>query len=173
MIRRIGVGWWRAATIVAACVLYAIATSGPAYQATTPSTMPEHEAVRKIYALLAFALLGFFLQNAQVPRVGGTSAVGIAIGCYSYAIELGQIGFGHSTETFAQHSFDVASGVVGGGGGAFASLVMTGAFTRARRREGAAIVVLALALLWAFGVTYAPLDAPARALRSGQVLEQR
>ena len=143
---------------MAAIVLYAIAVSGPAYDMTTPVTMPQHELVRKTYALLAFALLGFVLERSALRRLHGVIAAAILIGVYSYAIEIGQILIGHSTETFAEHSFDVASGVAGGALGAFVSLLVTEPGRPARRIEAVAIAIVLLVLAWGFTATYAALD---------------
>ncbi len=150
--------FWRIFLAVAAVVLYAIAVSGPAYNATTPVTLPHHELVRKIYALLAFALLAFALERSNLRRVHGVALAAIAIGLYSWAIELGQIFIAHSTETFADHSFDVASGLAGGALGAFVALLISAPSARARRVEGAIVVALLAAIAWAFTVTYARLD---------------
>jgi len=149
---------WRAFGIVAALVLYVIAMSGDVYDLTSPASLPQHELVRKIYALLAFALLGFVLERSRLRRVHGVLGAGIALTAYSYAIELGQIVFAHSTETFAEHAFDVASGSVGGALGALVALLIAAPARRARRVESAAVAV-ALALLgWAFVATYGRLD---------------
>lgn len=144
--------------VISAIVLYAISVSGRAYNLTSPVSMPQHELARKLYALLAFALLGFLLERSNVRRVQGVLAGGIAIAVYSYAIELGQIGFKHSTETFAEHSFDVASGLAGGALGAFVALLITAPAVRARRTEAVAIALALLALAWGFTVTYGLLD---------------
>jgi hypothetical protein len=153
-------GRWRILLVVAAVVLYAIAVSGDAYNATTPVTLPFHELLRKIYALLAFALLGFALERSCLRRGrgNGVAGAGIALGVYSFAIELGQIFISHSTETFADHSFDVASGVVGGALGALVALLISARDARARRTEALAVAVMLLVLAWAFTVTYAHLD---------------
>jgi hypothetical protein len=151
-------GRWRVFLVVAAAVLYAIAVSGPAYNATTPVTLPFHELLRKIYALLAFALLGFVLERSNLRRVNGVAGAGIAIAVYSYAIELGQIFIAHSTETFADHSFDVASGLVGGALGALVALLISAPAARARRIEALAVVIMLVVLAWAFSATYAHLE---------------
>jgi Kef-type K+ transport system membrane component KefB len=148
----------RICTAVAAVGLYLISVSGRAYNLTSPVTMPHHELVRKILALLAFALLGFLLQRSNVGRVQGVLAGGIVIAVYSYGIELGQIVFKHSWETLAMHSFDVASGLAGGALGAFVALLMTAPAARSRRIEAAAIAFVFLVLAWGFTVTYGRLD---------------
>jgi hypothetical protein len=149
---------WRALCGVSAAILYAISVSGPAYEATTPTDMPHHVLVRKIYALGAFALLGFLLARSRIPRARGTFAAAVAIGVYSYVIELGQIVIGHSTETFAEHGFDVASGVAGGALGAWFSWMLSNRLSRARRVEAGAIVVIYAALAWFYTLTYGPTD---------------
>jgi glycopeptide antibiotics resistance protein len=149
---------WRAFTIVSAVILYAVSVSGRAYNLTTPITLPHHELLRKIYALLAFALLGFALERSNVRRAQGVLAAGIALSIYSYAIELGQIFFTHSTETFAEHTFDVVSGLAGGALGALIALLMSAPATRARRVEAVLIAVLLILLGWGFTATYARLE---------------
>jgi hypothetical protein len=154
VIRRIGVRMWRTLTVVFGVLLYAVATSNQAYQLTSPTALSIHAILRKTYALLAFALLGFLLERAKVRGLRGSFAVAIAIGLYSYAIEIGQIVIDHTTETFNQHSFDVASGAVGGLMGAFVARLIAGSPAAERRRDGAIIVVSLLVLAWAFTVTY-------------------
>src|ERR1700742_4616429 len=98
---------WRVLGVVCALALYAVSVSGRAYNATSPATLAHHEIYRKVYAILAFALLGFLFERSRL-RARGVLAAGVAIALYSYAIELGQIFLKQSTETFAEHSFDVA-----------------------------------------------------------------
>jgi hypothetical protein len=149
---------WRIFLAVAAAVLYAASMSGSVYEATSPATLPLHELLRKTYAVLAFALLGFALERSNLRRVHGILGAGIALGVYSYAIELGQIVIAHSTETFAEHSFDVASGLVGGALGAFLALLISAPAARARKVEAVVVAVLLAAIAWAFTATYAHLE---------------
>jgi hypothetical protein len=144
--------------VVCAVALYAISVSGAAYELTTPVGMPHHVLLRKIYALLAFALLGFAFERSNFRRLRGVLAGGIAIAAYSYAIEIGQIVIDHSHETFAEHGFDVASGLVGGALGALVALLVSAPAVRARRFEAAAIAIGLLALVWGFSVTYGRYD---------------
>jgi hypothetical protein len=111
---------WRVLNVLAAAALYAIAVNNTAYEATTPAADPHHTLLRKIYALGAFALLGVLLERSRWPHVRGAIAGAIAVGLYSWAIELGQIAIDRVGETFAQHGFDVLSGVAGGALGALA-----------------------------------------------------
>jgi hypothetical protein len=139
-------------------VLYAVSISGLAYEATTPVEMPHHVMLRKIYAVGAFALLGFLFEQSRFKRLHGLLAAGIAVAIFSYAIEIGQIVIDHADETFAQHTFDVASGLVGGALGAFVALLMRAPRAPARRTEALVIVLSLAVLVWGYLVTYAPMD---------------
>jgi VanZ family protein len=145
---------WRVFGILAAVALYTASISGPFYDLTTPVTMVNHELLRKIYAVLAFALLGFALECSRLRHMRGVLAAGVALAVYSYAIELGQIFIDHAKETFAQHAFDVASGLVGGALGALAALLITAPHERARRTEAVAVVAGLAVLVWGYTVTY-------------------
>lgn len=145
---------WRAFGVVSAVALYAIAVSGRAYDLTSPASMPYHELVRKTYAVLAFALLGFVLERSNLRRIRGVLAAGFVLAVYSYGIEIGQILIKQSTETFAQHTFDVASGLAGGALGALAALLVTAPGARSRRVEAVAVVIVFSVLAWGFTVTY-------------------
>lgn len=154
LIARIGTTWWRILTAGAAVALYVVAVANRAYEVSTPGTLPFHELWRKTLAVLAFAFLGFLLHNARIRRLRGTPAAAIAIGLCSYAIEIGQIAIDGSRETFAQHGFDVASGVVGGALGAFVAGVLTERWSSAREREGVVIALSLLALAFSLTLTY-------------------
>jgi len=119
---------------------------------TSPIALPHHVLLRKVYALAAFALLGVLLEKSQLPRLRGPVAAALAIGLYSWAIEFGQMAIDHVAETFAQHAFDVASGVVGGAIGVFVLRV----WARGRmQRSEIILTVLSLGLLAAvFPVIY-------------------
>jgi hypothetical protein len=132
--------------------------SNQAYEVTSPVELPHHILLRKVYALGAFALLGFLLVRSNVPRVRSVAAGGIAITLYSYAIELGQIVIDGSTETFAEHGFDVASGLAGGALGAWLAWRLDGARGPQPRAELAAIAIVFAALAWFYTLTYGPLD---------------
>jgi hypothetical protein len=139
-------------------VLYVIAVSGEAYRATTPTDLPHHILLRKVYALVAFTLLGALLERASVPKLRGMTAAGIVVAVYSYAIELGQIFIKHVNETFAEHGFDVASGLVGGALGAFIVLATVDARAPRRRWEAIALAVLLTVIAWWYTRTYGLLD---------------
>src|SRR5580700_6539128 len=144
---------WRAIGIVCAVVFYAISLSGQAYELTSPAALSYHEVLRKTYAVGAFAVLGFALERSRVPRLGGVTAAGIAIAIYSLAIEIGQTVVG-SSESLADHGFDVYSGLAGGALGAFASLLLGAPRAPARRAEAVALAIVFALLVWGFLMTY-------------------
>jgi hypothetical protein len=109
---RVPVAAWRGLIVVSACVLFAVAVSNTAYNVTTPATAPHQSILRKSYAVGAFALLGLFLQRANIARLPDI-ALAAVVGVFSYGIEIGQIVFDHSTENVVQHGFDVFSGFAG------------------------------------------------------------
>jgi alcohol dehydrogenase (cytochrome c) len=102
------------AAFVVAAALYVVAVSNTAYELTSPLSLPHHVAFRKFYAVCAFSTVGFLCERSAIPRLGGFVGTALLVGLYSYAIEIGQIVIDGSTETFFQHGFDVASGVLGG-----------------------------------------------------------
>lgn len=148
---------WRTFGLACAVVFYAISLSGPAYELTSPHALPYHEVLRKTYAVIAFAVLGFAFERSRL-RAHGVTAAGIAITLYSTAIEIGQTLFAQSTETLAEHGFDVASGLAGGALGAFTALLLSAPRAPARRVEAVAIAIVFVALVWGFMQTYARLD---------------
>jgi hypothetical protein len=153
-----GTAVWRVFAAASAVVLYAFSVSARVYNLTSPVTLPHHELVRKVLAILAFALLGFALERSNFRRLRGVLAAGLALAVYSYAIELGQIFFRQSTETFIEHSFDVVSGLAGGALGAFLSLLLRAPAARERRTEAVALILVFALLAWAFVATYGRLD---------------
>jgi hypothetical protein len=114
MARLRGVAGWRTAAAIAAIALYVVAVSNTAYELTSPLSLPHHVAFRKVYAVLAFTVVGFLFDRSEIPKVSGFFGMALLVGLYSYAIEIGQIVIDQSTETVFQHGFDVASGVLGG-----------------------------------------------------------
>jgi len=158
MVFPMSTGWWRACCALATVVLYGVSISGEAYDATTPLDMPHHILLRKIYAMGAFTLLGFLFERSRFGRARGVAAAAIAIGLYSYLIELGQIYIDQAFETFAEHGFDVASGVVGGALGALVMLLFTAPRDPRRRVEIGIVVVLLALLSWFYFGTYALRD---------------
>ena len=149
---------WRVIAVACALGLYVVSVSGSAYELTTPLGMAHHVLLRKIYAVGAFTLLGFLFERSELRRARGVIAAGVALTLYSYLIELGQIAIDHANETFAQHTFDVVSGTVGGALGAFIALVLRAPSEPARRAEAVAVALAFAVLVWGYTVTYAPID---------------
>lgn len=108
------VAGWRTAAAIAALAFYMVAVSNTAYELTSPLSLPHHVAFRKVYAVLAFTVVGFLFDRSEIPKLSGFFGTALLVGLYSYAIEIGQIVIDQSTETVYQHGFDVASGVLGG-----------------------------------------------------------
>jgi uncharacterized membrane protein len=148
---------YRWCLLVAAVAFYAVATSNVAYELTSPTSLPHHVALRKIYAVLAFTVLGALFEQSRWKRFGGWVWSALAIGAYSCAIEIGQILIAHSRETLAQHSFDVASGAYGGVLGSTIIALLTKRRSIARV-EVVALVVLTLALVATFSPIYGIID---------------
>lgn len=124
MIAQIGTNTWRALTIVCMLALYAVAISNSAYELTTPAALPYHVALRKTYALGAFALLGFLFEESAFPRLRGIAWSALVVGLFSTAIELGQTYISGSPEPMSEHVFDVASGVAGGALGSWIAMAL-------------------------------------------------
>ena len=117
------VGLWRSALIAAAIILYAVALSNQAYEATSPGWLPWHVLLRKTYSIGAFALLGFLLNRSRLRGFESVWAGAVAIGLYSTAIEIGQYVEG-VREGLASNAFDVLCGVIGGALGAFVARII-------------------------------------------------
>jgi hypothetical protein len=111
---------WRVALLCAALVLYAVALSNQAYEATSPSSLSFHVLLRKAYSIGAFAVIGLLIVCSQFPGLKGFLAAALAVGTYSAAIELGQYLEG-VREGLLSNALDVACGIAGGALGAFAA----------------------------------------------------
>lgn len=153
---------WRALAVAGALILYGVSISGGAYELTTPVGMAHHILLRKIYAVGAFTLLGFLAERSRIPRLRGVIGAGILLTLYSWAIEFGQIYFDHTDETFAEHTFDVASGLAGGALGAFVSLYLGDPADTRRRRDAIGLAIVFAALVAGYFATYALIDVAGR-----------
>lgn len=113
-------------------MLFVIAISSAAYEATSPSWLPFHVLLRKAYSIVAFALVGFTLARTTqfAGRAWSPIKVGLSVGLYSAFIEVCQRLAG-ARESLAQESLDVIAGIIGGVLGALAAR----AFAR-RDRDG-------------------------------------
>lgn len=108
---------WRWALAACAVLLYAVALSNQAYEATSPSSLSFHVLLRKGYSIGAFALIGFLAARSRVKGIRGWIPVAIAIALYSTAIEIGQYAEG-VREGLLSNGIDIACGFVGGAIGA-------------------------------------------------------
>lgn len=113
-------GLWRAGLLTCAVLLYAVALSNQAYEATSPSSFSFHVLLRKAYSIGAFAVIGFLIVRSRLPGLGGRWRAALAVGLYSAAIEAGQYLTG-VREGLVSNAFDVFCGTVGGALGALAA----------------------------------------------------
>ncbi len=100
-----------AALLVVLAIFYALAVSRDVYEATTPAGIPWHVLLRKVYSVIAFALIGGTAIWALRIRSAWPYVFGVA--AYSGAIEVGQYVAG-AREGLDWNAFDVACGALGG-----------------------------------------------------------
>lgn len=114
---------WLLASIAGAG-FFALALSDTVYDVASPSGLPHHVIVRKLYSLACFALLGFLLSRS-LPASRWSWAIArtaLAIGVYSAFVEIGQR-FAGSHESLKWNAVDIIMGLLGGGvGGAVDSM---------------------------------------------------
>ena len=91
------------------------ATAREVYQMTSPRSLVAHVLFRKLYAIVAFSIVGFITARLlrRFDRMRIVIASGLLVGSYSALIEIAQK-FHGSTESWRWNLFDVASGVLGG-----------------------------------------------------------
>lgn len=106
---------WLSLFGVGSVAFFVLAVSDVVYELTTPENLLGI-ALRKLYSVVCFGALGFFLAMARIERLR-TPAVGGIIACYSGAIEVAQRLAG-TREGFYLNLADVAFGFVGGIAGA-------------------------------------------------------
>jgi hypothetical protein len=121
---------WLVLCAAISVTLFVVAVSNAMYEITSPPWLPFHVLLRKAYSVLAFALVGFTLERTTqtAGRAWGPARVGLSVGLYSALIELCQRLIAGARESLAQHSLDVAAGLVGGVLGA----LVAGVFVRGR-----------------------------------------
>ncbi len=106
---------WTIVASVVAAIFFVAAISNELYQLTSPPSLSWHVLLRKIYSVLAFALVGYLLRRALAEH--GREAIVVrcivGIAAYSGAIEIAQALLG-SHEGFAWNAVDVACGALGG-----------------------------------------------------------
>jgi VanZ family protein len=96
-----------------AAVLFWAATSDLVYEATSPTELSFHIALRKAYSIAAFALVGFTADKALGSSTKAVLRAAVLVGLYSAAIEVTQDSLG-SKEGLAWNVVDTLCGAVGG-----------------------------------------------------------
>jgi VanZ family protein len=106
--------------LVVGAALFVLALSSDVYELTSPSAFGYHVVLRKVYSIVAFAIVGVSYAFAR-PR-SGVVETATAIALYSGLIEFGQ--WFTSDESLTWNLVDVACGFAGGMlGGALVSRV--------------------------------------------------
>lgn len=113
--RRTAVKRWTIAAVVVATVLFVLANRDDVYILTSPPELSWHILLRKVYSVIAFALVGYLIRRALVengrPQVTGACIAVVA--AYSALIEVAQF-IGGSQEGVGWNVFDVFCGALGG-----------------------------------------------------------
>jgi hypothetical protein len=106
---------WTVAATVVALALLAVAVSHSVYDITSPVWLSWHVVLRKIYSIVAFALVGVCVRKALVENgIGHLVASCICgVGAYSALIEVLQFFYG-SHEGLGWNAFDTSCGALGG-----------------------------------------------------------
>jgi hypothetical protein len=110
-----GVHWLRWVVFAAiALAFFWAALSNDVYNLTSPPALSWHVLLRKLYSVIAFAVVGGAFAWASGASVRQSAVV---IGAYSAAIEIGQhFTYGH--EPLYWNAIDVVCGALGGALGA-------------------------------------------------------
>jgi VanZ family protein len=96
--------------LVISLFFYVLAQSGDVYELTSPSELSGHVLLRKVYSVVAFAIVG--AAYAYARRRGGIIDTMAAVGLYSGLIEIGQ--WFTSDESLRWNLVDVMCGMIGG-----------------------------------------------------------
>jgi len=109
------VHWLRWAVLAAvALAFFWAALSNDVYNLTSPPALSWHVVLRKLYSVIAFAVVGGVFVWASGASLRQSA---LAIGSYSGVIEIGQhFTYGH--ETLFWNAIDVVCGALGGALGA-------------------------------------------------------
>ena len=107
--------WWIVAGL-AAVIFCFLATNDAVYVATSPPSFDYYVVLRKIYSVVAFAVVGYPVARAR--SAAGMSAtplvVGTFVGAYSAIIEVLQYFVDPPPEGLLSNAIDVLCGVLGG-----------------------------------------------------------
>jgi hypothetical protein len=106
---------WTLVAVAVATFFFVIAISHEIYEATSPSWLSWHVALRKAYSIVAFTIVGYLFRQALAengkPSPPVTLIAGVAL--YSAAIEVAQFLHG-SKEGLGWNAVDTACGALGG-----------------------------------------------------------
>jgi hypothetical protein len=140
---------WSVAAIVAAAGFFALALNWEVYRETSPPHLAAdvlgqsamaagrpfgislHIALRKLYSIVAFAIVGATAQQALPGASRPTLRMMLLVAAYSGAIEAAQWRAG-SSEGLAWNAVDVACGAAGG----YLAIVVDGLIRRRRAPAG-------------------------------------
>jgi len=122
---------WRTIALVVAGTFFWIAMRVDVYHATSPESLARtlfgpdviqfahpwwfslHILVRKVYSIVAFALVGFTAHRALGPTARPALRAAALVGIYSLGIEIGQRLF-VANEPVLESVLDVGCGALGG-----------------------------------------------------------
>lgn len=107
--------WW-AAAVAASLVLLVAAVDNGVYEATSPTAWSFHVILRKVYSIVAFAIVGFFVARARrlTSRSASAPSIGWTIAGYSAVIEVLQYFLDPPPEGLLSNVIDIACGFLGG-----------------------------------------------------------
>jgi hypothetical protein len=114
--------WWGLAAVFALVLLVAAVDNG-VYEATSPTAWSYHVLLRKVYSVVAFAVVGFPITRARqlTARSASVSSIGLLIAAYSTVIEVLQYFLDPPPEGLPSNAIDIACGYIGGAIAAWAA----------------------------------------------------
>lgn len=107
--------WWAVAIVIGALLLFA-AVNNKVYEVTSPTSFDYHVILRKIYSIIAFAMVGYPVARARAlsGRSASLLVIGGIVASYSAIIEVLQYVLDPPYEGFVSNVLDVAYGLAGG-----------------------------------------------------------
>jgi len=107
--------WWGIAAVFSVALLVAAVDNG-VYEATSPTSLSYHVLLRKLYSVVAFAVVGFPITRARqlTGRSAAASSIGWVVAGYSAVIEVLQFFLDPPPEGLLSNVIDVACGFFGG-----------------------------------------------------------
>lgn len=107
--------WWTIAALIGAVMCF-LATNNTVYVTTSPPSFDFYVVLRKLYSVVAFAVVGY--PAARARRAANQSASPLVVGgyvaAYSAFIEVLQYFLDPPPEGLLSNAFDVACGFAGG-----------------------------------------------------------